>query len=629
MNETRLEPRTGLTTGTCAAAAAGAAAAALAGHTHESVEVELPGGDLVTLDVAWLERPAPERARAGVVKDAGDDPDLTDGVTVVAEVERLEGAGAGVTFVAGPGVGTVTRAGLQLAVGEPAINPVPRAMIAAAVRAALPVGCLRVTIAVPGGDTLAARTFNPRLGVVGGLSVLGTSGRVIPKSEDAWLRSLLPQVDVAVAAGLRTLYLTPGQFGERAARASFDAAETAIVQCANFVGEVLDHCVAAGVERIVLVGHVGKLLKVAAGIWNTHSRFGDARLETLAALAGAAGAPPTVICRLLELPTAEAAVEVLGAAGLDDVWHDVAQRVAQRAATRVAQRAAGVGLEPPMVECAVVSYGAEVLGRSAGLRATRPALGSGASAGVAAMVLGAPAGTAAMALGVPATASDRPAAPPTLEITVVGIGPGAEEWLTPAAWRQIRVAELVAGGRRQLARFAPAGAQQLAVGGDVTAFVAALQAYAGKRVVVLASGDPGLFGIAASLRRLLPEAAITTLPGISSVQLAMARLGLPWHDVVFASAHGAGIDAVLAAARAHPRVVALTDARSTAQAIAAALLAAGEPAAITVFERLGEPDERITHGSPETLAATAIDGLAVVFIERDASRPAPALARGE
>lgn len=627
MTETRLEPRTGLTTGTCAAAAAAAAAAALAGRTHESVEVELPGGDLVTLDVAWLERPAPERARAGVVKDAGDDPDLTDGVTVVAEVERLEGAGAGVTFVAGPGVGTVTRAGLQLAVGEPAINPVPRAMIAAAVRAALPVGCLRVTIAVPGGDTLAARTFNPRLGVVGGLSVLGTSGRVIPKSEDAWLRSLLPQVDIAVAAGLRTLYLTPGQFGERAARASFDAAETAIVQCANFVGEVLDHCVAAGVERIVLVGHVGKLLKVAAGIWNTHSRFGDARLETLAALAGAAGAPPTVICRLLELPTAEAAVKVLGAAGLDDVWNDVAQRVAQRAAARVAQRAAG--LDAPIVDCAVVSYGSVVLGRSLGLGGSRSTVRSGAPAGAPATAQGAPTCAPTTALAAPTSAPDEPAASRALGITVVGIGPGAEEWLTPAAWRRIRAAELVAGGRRQLARFAPPGAEQLAVGGDVATFAAVLQAHAGKRIVVLASGDPGLFGIAASLRRLLPEAAITTLPGISSVQLAMARLGLPWHDIVFASAHGAGIDAVLAAARAHPRVVALTDARSTAQAVAAALLAAGEPAAITVFERLGEPDERITHGSPETLAATAFDGLAVVFVERDASRPGPASARGE
>jgi cobalt-precorrin-5B (C1)-methyltransferase len=619
VNGASVEPRTGLTTGTCAAAAAGAAAAALAGQAPGSVAVELPAGETVTLEVAWLERPAPERARAGVVKDAGDDLDVTDGVTVVAEVERLEGAGLELTFAAGSGVGTVTRAGLQLAVGEPAINPVPRAMIAAAVRAALPHGRLRVTIAVPGGDALAARTFNARLGVAGGLSVLGTSGRVIPKSEEAWLRSLLPQVDVAVAAGERTVYLTPGQFGERAARESFAAAETAIVQCANFVGEVLDHCVAAGVERVVLVGHAGKLVKVAAGIWNTHSRFGDARLETLAALAGAAGAPPTLICRLLELPTVQAAIEPLAAAGLTCVWDDVAQRAAQRAAARVAGRAASAGHDSPCVECAVVGYGAEVLGRSVGLRAARSATPPGA-------LSGAPPGAPATVSGAPASATGAPVA---LEIVVVGVGPGAEEWLTPAAWRRIRGAELIAGGRRQLARFAPAGTRQLAMGGDVAAFAAALRAHPGERVVVLASGDPGLFGIAASLRRLLPEARLTTVPGISSAQLALARLGRPWHDVAFASAHGIGVEAVLGVVRAHPRVVVLTDGRATAQAIAAALTADGCSVEMTVLERLGEPDERITHGSPETLAAAAFDGLAVVFIERDASRSGAASARGE
>ncbi len=198
------EPRSGLTTGTCAAAATKAAALALAGAPCAAVDVELPGGDVVTLAVEWTERPRPGCARAAVVKDAGDDPDVTDGMTVVAEVEvldTLEAAGSGgappaepdgVTFAAGPGVGTVTRAGLQVPPGEPAINPVPRRMITEAVRQVLPEGALRVTVSIPGGEETARRTFNPRLGIEGGLSVLGTSGRVIPKSEDAWLRSLLP-----------------------------------------------------------------------------------------------------------------------------------------------------------------------------------------------------------------------------------------------------------------------------------------------------------------------------------------------------------------------------------------------------------------------------------------------------
>ena len=315
-----------------------------------------------------------------MVKDAGDDPDVTDGMTVVAEVEvleRQEAAGPagpagprrpaldGIAFAAGPGVGTVTRAGLQVAPGEPAINPVPRRMIADAVREALPDGALRVTVSIPGGEETARRTFNPRLGIEGGLSVLGTSGRVIPKSEDAWLRSLLPQVDMALAEGQTTLYLAPGGFGERAAREQLGAPEAAIVQCSNFAGDLLDHCADAGVERVVLVGHAGKLVKLAAGIWNTHSRYGDARLETLAALAAAAGAPPTVVTKLLDLPTAEAAAELLAEAGLDDVWDDVADRVVRRAAERVARRAA----QKPRCDCAVVAYDGAVLGRSAALRA--------------------------------------------------------------------------------------------------------------------------------------------------------------------------------------------------------------------------------------------------------------------
>lgn len=584
------ELRSGLTTGTCAAAAAAAAARALAGEVCEAVEVELPGGDRVTLAVEWVEQPRAGRARAAVVKDAGDDPDVTDGMTVVAEVEAPEVRSSDapalggstpdappIEFAAGPGVGVVTRAGLQLPPGEPAINPVPRTMIAAAVRAALPSGAARVTVSIPGGETVAQRTFNARLGIEGGLSVLGTSGRVIPKSEDAWLRSLLPQIDVAVADGRDTVYLAPGGFGERAARAHFRAAETEIVQCSNFVGDMLDRCVDAGIGRVVLVGHAGKLTKVAAGVWNTHSRLADARLETLAALAAAAGAPATLVAQLLELPTVEAAVELLAGAGLDDVWDDVAERAARRAAERAARRAGGPA---PRCDCAVVAYDGGILGRSAALRAVTPPS-------------------------------------PGLALTVVGTGPGAGEWLTPAGWRAIRAAEVVAGGRRQLERFAPAGAERIVVGGDMEEVAAALRACAGRCVAVLASGDPGFFGIPVALRRLLPGAEILTVPGISSAQFAAARLGRPWHDLWFASAHGLDVEGVVAAAAEHPSVLALTDATHSPQAVAAGLVAAGIDATVTVLERLSEADERITRADAATVAAGEFDGLSVVVIERE------------
>jgi precorrin-6y C5,15-methyltransferase (decarboxylating) CbiE subunit len=466
-------------------------------------------------------------------------------------------------------------------------------MIVAAVRDALPVGPVRVTVSIPGGEAVARRTFNERLGITGGLSVLGTSGRVVPKSEDAWVRSLLPQVDVARADGQDTVYLTPGGFGERAARERFGAAKTQIVQCSNFVGDLVDRCTDVGVGHVVLVGHAGKVVKVAAGVWNTHSRIADARLETVAALAAAAGAPPTVVTGLLELPTVEAAVHVLAAAGLDEVWDDIAERAARRVTERSARRA-GDGRAVPRCDCAVVAYDGEVVGRSAALRAAPAA-----------------APTEPSPHSVAASASAR------LTLTVVGTGPGAAEWLTPAAWQAIRRAEVVVGGRRQLERFAPADADRVTVGADMDAVAAALLARVGRRVVVLAGGDPGFFGIPVALRRLLPEAEIVTLPGISSVQLAAARLGRPWHDLYFASAHGLDLMGVVRAVRAHPRVLALTDTRRTPQALAAALAAAGLERRVTVLERLGEAEERITVGVAESIAAGEFDGLSVVFIERE------------
>jgi len=584
--------RRGFTTGTCAAAAAAAAARALVGESCDAVAVELPGGEIVTLAVEAVERPRDDLARAAVVKDAGDDPDVTDGMTVVVEVERVSGSGDRIEFLAGEGVGTVTRAGLQLAPGEPAVNPVPRAMIAAATRAVLPDTPLRVTVGIPGGREVAARTFNGRLGIEGGLSILGTTGRVEPKSEDAWLRSLLPQVDVALADGSGTVYLTPGGFGERAAREVFGATETQIVQCSNFVGDLLDRCADLGMRRVVLVGHAGKLVKVAAGVWLTHSRVADARLETLAALAAAAGAPFPVVTELLDLPTVEAAVELLEDEGLADVWDDVAERAARRAAERAARRA-GDGA-PPRCDCAVVDYSGSVIGRSAALRAD------------------------AALPERPATAPSVGASPDRtgFALTVAGTGPGASEWLTPTAWRAIRRAEVVAGGRRQLERFAPAGAERVEIGADMPAVAAALRSRAGRRIVVLASGDPGFYGVAATLRRLLPEARIVTLPGISAAQLAAARLGRPWDDLHFASAHGQDVEGVVATVAEHHRVLALADALRSPQAIAAAVTAAGIPARVTVLERLGEPSERVTNAGAEEIAAGEFDGLSVVLIER-------------
>lgn len=563
--------RSGLTTGTCAAAAAKAAAMMLADEPVPSaVQVMLPGGEVVEVPVKWVELDDAGSARAAVVKDAGDDPDITNGCTVVVSVEL---GGRGVRFSAGEGVGTVMLAGLQLEPGEPAINPVPREMIAEVLAEVLGerVGAL-VTVSVPGGRELAAKTFGPRLGIEGGLSIIGTSGRVEPKSEEAWMRSLLPQVDVVRSAGHSVVWLVPGGIGERYAVDVLGAPADAVVQCSNFVGALLDKCGEAGIERVVIVGHAGKLVKLAAGLFDTHSRAGDARLETVAAVAGAEGAPGPVVARLLSLPTVQAAIAALDAAGLARVWDAVAERAAHRCRQRT-------GLA---VDVVLLGYGGEMLG------ATGEFVARGEGAGDAGLA-------------------------------VVGVGPGAEEFLVPAAWREVRAAEVVAGGARLLDAYAPDGAKHIEIGADVdAALVRVSEALeAGKRTVVLASGDPGMFGILAAVRRELPDVPLRVVPGISSMQLALARLGEVWEGVAIASAHGRDAGEAYVACERNARTLVLVDAKTPPESFSAGLVDRGA-FEVSVLERLGYEDERVTTADAARIAEGRFGALSVLFVRNRA-----------
>jgi cobalt-precorrin-5B (C1)-methyltransferase len=256
--------RRGWTTGACAAAAARAAFAALVtGRFPDPVTITLPNGATPSFALALAER-APPLARAGIIKDAGDDPDVTHGALVVAEV-RCGAAGAGVRFHAGEGVGTVTLPGLPLAVGEPAINPGPRAMIRAALAAVAPAPDLEVTIAIPGGEALAARTMNRRLGIVGGLSILGTTGIVVPFSCSAWIAAIERGIDVARAAGLEHIAAATGSVSEAAVRRLHDLPELALIDMGDFVGGMLKYLRRHKVARLTLAGGFGKLAKLAAG----------------------------------------------------------------------------------------------------------------------------------------------------------------------------------------------------------------------------------------------------------------------------------------------------------------------------------------------------------------------------
>jgi len=330
--------RNGITTGTCAAAAAKAAVLALVGNEQpESVEVVLPGGEILPVVIAWVSRRDDLLScRAAVIKDGGDDPDITHGLEIVAEVKFIP---SGFILHGGNGVGRVTKPGLQIPVGDAAINPVPRMMIEDAVKTVLPEGQgVEVTIHVPGGEQAAQRTLNPKLGIVGGISILGTSGIVKPMSEEAFKNSLTPQIDVAVAHGYNTLVLTPGRIGEKVAVEKYSLPSQAVVQMSNFVGFMLEACVTRGIKKVLLWGHHSKLAKVAGGTFDTHNRVGDGRLEVLAAHAALAGADSGIVQDILLANTADEAAGVILRNRLEQVFNSVALRASQRAKDYVYQQ---------------------------------------------------------------------------------------------------------------------------------------------------------------------------------------------------------------------------------------------------------------------------------------------------
>lgn len=309
--------RCGFTTGTCAAlAAAGAARLLLTGKAPETVSLVTPKGISVEVPLeqcAWTE----SRAVCAVRKDAGDDIDVTDGLLIFAAVEFSREPG--IAIDGGEGVGRVTKPGLDQPVGAAAINHVPRQMIRAALEDVCGALCcqrgLRVTISVPGGAEIAAKTFNPNLGIVGGISILGTSGIVEPMSMQALIDTIALELRQHAAQGARHLILTPGNYGMDYLKAQGLAGKAPVVKCSNFIGDALDEA-AQGYETVLLVGHVGKLVKLAGGIMNTHSRYGDCRTELFCAHAAVCGAGGDTCRALMDAATTDACLEILERAGL-------------------------------------------------------------------------------------------------------------------------------------------------------------------------------------------------------------------------------------------------------------------------------------------------------------------------
>jgi cobalt-precorrin-5B (C1)-methyltransferase len=341
------ELRKGWTTGACAAAATRAAAEALlTGRFPDPVTITLPRGQTPSFILARCSRTA-NSATAGVVKDAGDDPDVTHGALVLSTVER-SGPGRGVVFRAGEGVGTVTRAGLPLAVGEPAINPAPRAQIGAALADAVRAAGgdpatldFVVTIAIPGGAKLAERTLNGRLGIVGGLSVLGTSGIVVPYSCAAWIHSIHRGIDVARAAGLSHIAASTGSTSEAAVKVLYALDDAALIDMGDFAGGTLKYLRNHPTPRLTIAGGFAKLAKLAAGELDLHSGRSQVDGAKLAALLQDLAAPAETVSRATAAASAGEVLQIATAAGVR-----LADAVAERArATALATLAGGIAVD--------------------------------------------------------------------------------------------------------------------------------------------------------------------------------------------------------------------------------------------------------------------------------------------
>lgn len=323
------ELRSGYTTGACAAAGVKAALLYEQGEHAERVELVALDGTRLWIPVEKV-REEDEGIVAEIVKFSGDDPDITNGVSVFTKIRHLE-KGAGIRFLAGDGVGHVTKHGLSVPVGEPAVNPGPRQLIRNVVEELLGREAgLEVTISIPAGKELARRTLNPVLGVEGGVSVIGTTGVLHPMSEEAFRKSLVPQIDVAQAAGFSSLIFVPGKIGEKIALA-YGLPGEAIVQTSNFIGYLLEAAAKRKVNRILLFGHIGKLAKVAAGVFYTHNRIGDGRLEAMAAYAAAEGLPQEGVQRVLEAAATEDAMAVIEQYHAEAVYGRLAKRASERA----------------------------------------------------------------------------------------------------------------------------------------------------------------------------------------------------------------------------------------------------------------------------------------------------------
>ncbi|NLN97624.1 MAG: cobalamin biosynthesis protein CbiD [Eubacteriaceae bacterium] len=328
--------RYGYTTGSCATAAAkGAVTSLLSGQLCSEVTIDTPKGWPLTLELIDCEF-TEEWARCGVQKDAGDDPDVTDGLQIYVRAELTDQEG--IQLLAGEGVGTVTLKGLSVPPGEPAINPVPREMICNEVNQVLSdYNCNKgvlLEFTIPGGAEIAKRTFNPRLGVVGGLSIIGTTGIVEPMSEQALKETMAVELSILEGKGYRDIIFVPGNYGKNFVR-SLGLDTDKLVKISNYVGFMFEKSEKMSIDRILFVGHLGKMIKVAGGIFHTHSSVADGRLEIMAAHAALLGAGQKCIEQIMAATTTDDAMEAIDQEHLPGYYDHLAEVIKRKCEEKV------------------------------------------------------------------------------------------------------------------------------------------------------------------------------------------------------------------------------------------------------------------------------------------------------
>ncbi|WP_158097687.1 cobalt-precorrin-5B (C(1))-methyltransferase CbiD [Tyzzerella sp. An114] len=343
--------RLGYTTGTCSAAAAMAAVMLFEGKKSESVVINTPYGIDVEIDIIYSEKNN-NYAVCGVVKDGGDDYDVTSGIKIYAKAQLTEGE----TFVTGgEGIGIVTKKGLKCNVGEYAINPEPIKMIKKAVSSVSDKN-YKITIYAPEGVDIAKKTFNPRLGIQGGISIIGTTGIVTPMSEEAWKESCSYELSVKKASGKKSVCFVFGNYGEVFATKYLGINKDCIVSISNFVGYMLDTALNMAFDNVLIVGHTGKLIKVAAGIFHTHSKVADGRMETLCTLVALEGGDYEVIEKIYNCNTTDMAEKILKDSNLSHIWQKACEIAKKKCCDRIFNKM--------NVGCIMFNNENEILGKS-------------------------------------------------------------------------------------------------------------------------------------------------------------------------------------------------------------------------------------------------------------------------